>query len=648
MVKSSANWLYIVVVTHRVSANQEPSVGLSHVLAHSLLVWILIANTASAGTSSASNDNPDSDHGFPTRVFFGDTHVHTALSGDAFALGTRLLPEDAYRFAKGHELLATGGSSVRLKQPLDFLLVADHAENLGVLRHLVSDSSRLPDTPARTHWSAYFENLISLVDVLNAASVEAFNEGNAALGKAKSAWQADYAIDDDFRQRIWDEVIATAERHNRPGIFTTFVGFEWSGRAPNMIHRNVLFADGPEITSKVLPFSRFDSDNVEDLWNYLANYRDKHGGNGIAIPHNANLSGGLMFNPKDQTGKPLSRRYAQARSRWEPILEVTQIKGDSETHPSISPDDGFADFETWAGGPVKGKTNNQDVDTLDWARQSYARSALQLGLKHGVELGINPFKFGMIGSTDTHTALATADESAFWGKMGLNEPSRYRAKSQWVFSASGYAAVWAEENTRESLFRALKRKETYATTGPRMHVRFFGGWSFTSIDADHPNVATLGYKKGVPMGGDLSTPTEPLAPTFLASAAKDVEGANLDRMQIVKGWVRPDGTIAEKVYDVAVAPQSTRATSTVNVDKSSHMNEAGVAILTTVWRDPDFNRSVPASYYLRVIEVPTPRWTAYDVGLFGLDNLPKDVPLVVQDRAYTSPIWYTPAPLGAN
>jgi len=637
-----------VVVSNSAPGIRKCPLDVFHVLTRSFLCGFLIANTTNVHASPAGDGVADSDLAFPAQVFFGDTHVHTSLSGDAFALGTRLLPEDAYQFAKGKKIRATGGSTVRLHRPLDFLLVADHAENLGVLRHLGNDPRVLPDTPARERWSAYFADLISLVDVLNAPSVEVFNEGNAALGTAKSAWQADYAIDDNFHQLIWDDVIATAERHNEPGVFTTFVGFEWSGRAPNMIHRNVLFADGPDITSKVLPFSRFDSDNVEDLWNYLANYRDNLGGEGIAIPHNANLSGGLMFSPSDQNGLPLSRQYAQIRSEWEPILEVTQIKGDSETHPAISPNDGFADFETWGGAPAKGKSSKQDADALDWVRQSYARSALQLGLKHGVEMGVNPFKFGVIGSTDTHTALATADENAFWGKMGLNEPSRYRAESQWIFSASGYAAVWAEENTRESLFRALKRKETYATTGPRMHVRFFGGWKFRSIDADHPNIAALGYGKGVPMGGDLSTPSEPTVPTFLASAAKDVDGANLDRMQIVKGWFGADGTIAEKVYDVAVAPRPNGVESTVNVDNASYTNDIGAAILTTVWRDPDFDRSIPSFYYLRVIEIPTPRWTAYDVDFFGLDKLPEDVPLVVQDRAYTSPIWYTPAPHDMN
>ena len=637
-----------LVVNNSTRANRTYLLRAFHGLFCSLLVGVMITNAASVHARPLNDVQPEAKHAFPTQVFFGDTHVHTSLSGDAFALGTRLMPEDAYRFAKGHEIRATGGSSVRLHRPLDFLLIADHAENLGVLRHLGHDSSQLPDTLDRERWSAYFADLLPLVDVLNAPSVEVFNQGNAALGTAKGAWQGNYAIDNHFRQSIWADVIATAERHNEPGVFTTFVGFEWSGRAPNMIHRNVLFADGPDITSKVLPFSRFDSDNVEDLWNYLSNYRDTHGGDGIAIPHNANLSGGLMFSPRDQNGEPLSREYAQTRLQWEPVLEVTQIKGDSETHPAISPNDGFADFETWDGAAAKGNDNNQDADALDWARQSYARSALQLGLKHSLELGVNPFKFGMIGSTDTHTALATADEHAFWGKMGLNEPSRFRVASQWIFSASGYAAIWAAENTRESLFRALKRKETYATTGPRMLVRFFGGWTFTSVDANHNNIATVGYKKGVPMGGDLSSSNESIAPTFLASATKDVDGANLDRMQIVKGWVRPDGTIAEKVYDVAVAPQSNDVASTVDVDNASYTNNIGATVLTAVWHDPNFDRSVPASYYLRVIEIPTPRWTAYDVRFFGIENLPKNVPMIVQDRAYTSPIWYTPEPLGAN
>jgi hypothetical protein len=628
---------------------------------------------------------------YPDELLFGDTHVHTANSGDAFGLGTRLGPDDAYRFAKGDRVRGTGGSSAQLTEPLDFLLVADHAENLGLMPRLVAGDPTVPDTPARNRWQAFFADLIDLEDILSAGSIEEFDAGGKALNQAKGAWQDDYELDETFRRSVWAEVVAAAERHNDPGSFTTFVGFEWSARFPNMIHRNVLFADGPDVTSRALPFSRFDSDDVEDLWAYLDAYETQFGGRAIAIPHNSNLSGGLMFSPVDQSGGPLSRTYAQTRARWEPILEVTQIKGDSEVHPDLAPDDAFAGHEFWPGGAApsvasagkggkeaSGKTSAKDktatgkepakkapakktapkepvkpgqagTEDLAWARQSYARHALGLGLQHRATLGVNPFKFGMIGSTDSHTALATADESAFWGKMGSNEPSPYRAIRQSIFSATGYAAVWADENTREGIFAALKRKETYATTGPRIGVRFFGGWNFATADADRADIAAIGYRKGVPMGGDLASRPKDAAPTFLFRAVKDANGANLERAQIVKGWRETDGELVERVYDVALSDGRAAGNelaaplpSTVDVASASYSNDLGDKELVGVWRDPHFDPSLPAFYYFRTLQIETPRWTAYDANTFGIRDLNESIPMVVRDRAYTSPIWYAP------
>ena len=287
---------------------------------------------------------------------------------------------------------------------------------------------------------------------------------------------------------------------------------------------------------------------------------------------------------------------------------------------------------------------------MAWARQSYARYALTLGLGYRESLGVNPFKFGMIGSTDTHTALATADESAFWGKMGLNEPSPYRASRQSIFSASGYAAVWAHENTRASIFEAFKRKETYATTGPYINVRFFGGWGFAKADLNQPDIATVGYGKGVPMGSDLTARPDDGVPTFLLRAVKDVDGANLERVQIIKGWYTRNQTLEERVYDVVLSDGRVTGSvpaialpSTVDVKTASYTNNVGAAVLAGVWRDPDFDASLAAFYYLRAIEIATPRWTAYDMSAFGLDKLPAEIPTIVRDRAYTSPIWYVPA-----
>ncbi|MGI9235438.1 MAG: DUF3604 domain-containing protein, partial [Woeseiaceae bacterium] len=436
--------------------------------------------------------------------------------------------------------------------------------------------------------------------------------------------------------------VATAEKHYAPGTFTTFVGYEWSATDGAMIHRNVLFADGPEVTGKILPFSSRDSSDVEDLWVFLKTYEEEHGGNAISIPHNGNLSRGAMFKLRTYSDEPMTTAYANERARWEPIYEVTQIKGDGETHPQLSPGDEFADFETWPPRIFDRGPSDE--------RSNYARSALKLGLQQEAELGSNPFKFGMIGSTDSHTALATADEDIFWGKMGLQEPSPYRAMEDWFYSASGYAAVWARENTRESIFAALKRRETYATTGPRMTIRFFGGWDYKAGDEKSKDIAGIGYKHGVPMGGDLTHAPNGLAPRFLVRAAKDPSGANLDRIQIVKGWRDSDGELQERVFNVAASDARKigrdgdvlAVGSTVDIQGAAYSNSIGDAELAIVWTDPDFDASCAAFYYVRVLEIPTPRWTAYDAKAFALQELAEEVPMVVQERAYTSPIWYTP------
>ena len=640
-----------------------------------------------AAVASAAPYSPNMRVAYPENVYWGDTHVHTWLSGDAFTLGTRLTPDDAYRFAKGEAIQATGGEAVRLRRPLDFLMVADHAENLGVLPRLAAGDDSVLNTEEAKSWARLIADLIPLVDVLNAETFAAFNLGNQSLSAAKAAWQADYAIDDRFKNSVWREVVAVAEQHNAPGAFTTFAGFEWSGRASGpMIHRNVLFADGPDKTSRVLPYSRFDSDDPEDLWAYLERYEQNVAGNVIAIPHNSNLSYGQMFALRDRQGQPITAAYARTRAKWEPIVEVTQIKGDSETHTLISPNDEFADYETWGSfKPVptsKGETKDKSAaaskkpgaaasgkkkqaqsakdsqkqaqskpqDPADLARQSYARSAMQLGLDQQAKLGTNPFKFGLIGSTDSHTALATADEDNFWGKMGLNEPSRYRARSQAVFSASGYAAVWAHENTRDALFAAMKRREVYASTGPRMTVRFFGGWNYAASDATSPDLAGVGYRKGVPMGGDITRSQEGKVPSFLVGAVKDPDGANLDRVQIIKGWQDDTGALQERIYNVALSDNRTvdakgkvqPVGNTVDVKNASYTNSIGDVQLSAVWHDLDFDPEERAFYYVRVLQIPTPRWTAYDARFYQLEDLPPEVPMITQERAYTSPIWYTP------
>lgn len=655
----------------------------------------LIATASISLTALAEPYSPAVRDTFPDNVYWGDTHLHTFLSGDAYSMGNSVTPDEAYRFARGETIRATGGEDVRLQRPLDFLMVADHAENLGVLPRLVAGDARLMASPHGKYFADILKSRLPLPEVLNSADQVEFNKANDVLMAAKGAWKGDYAIDKPLAREIWQEVIDVAEKYNDPGNFTTFAGYEYSSAAWGMLHRNVLFAGGPEQTRQTLPFSHFDSDNPEDLWAYLEKYQDTVGSAVMSIPHNSNLSRGQMFSPLTFKNKPISTAYARTRSALEPLLEVTQIKGDSETHPYISPDDEFADYESFGKAPAgtqattkaagkkpvraatkttakgtakapakaakkpltkKGADKSQRVgpnpvtDPMDNMNQSYARSGLKLGLAHQAKLGTNPFKFGMIGSTDSHTGLATADEDNFWGKMGTNEPSPFRAYTMGMFGSAGYAAVWARENTRDAIFAALKRKEVYGSTGPRVTVRFFGGWDYTDDDAHSPTLAAIGYAGGVPMGSDLTSAPRRESPSFLIRAVKDPEHANLDRVQVIKGWQDKKGKLHERVYDVAWSGDRKidkdgklpSVGSTVDLASATYSNSIGTAELSVTWRDPDFNRKEAAFYYVRVIQIPTPRWTAYDAAKYGLKDVPESSPFVIEERAYSSPIWYTP------
>jgi hypothetical protein len=631
-----------------------------------LIALLAIAMPAMAQQSYS----PYIDRDYPENVYWGDTHVHTYLSADAYGLGTRTTPDEAYRFAKGETIRATGGDDVTIRRPLDFLMVADHAANLGVLPALVGGDQRLLSSEKGQELAKVRADLSArpaLRDVLRAKTLDEYNAGSAALGKVGG----DYGIDEEFKREAWQNVVTVAERHNNPGKFTTFAGYEYS---PAGLHRNVLFAGGPTETLKTRLFSKFDSGNPEDLWAFLEAYRETTGSDVISIPHNSNVSRGNMFMSVTYEGKPISPDYARIRSSIEPLMEVTQIKGDSETHPLNSPDDEFADHEPWkvplrwtVPAEAAWRINRAFKSAMDSrseeeiTRGSYARSALQTGLDIEAKVGVNPYKFGMIGSTDAHTGIASVDEDNFWGKMGNVEPSRYRAATQAFYSSSGYAAVWAQENTREAIFAAMKRREVYATTGPRISLRFFAGWNFTADHAQQPDIAQVGYSLGVPMGGDLiqSEETKNKAPTFLMRATKDPDGANLDRVQIIKGWRDGNGELQEKVYDVAFSANGNSDNgksedrnlgnngvlpslgSTVNLNDASYLNTIGSPELSTTWSDPDFNGSEPAVYYVRVLQIPTPRWTVYDAKFYQ-QELPQDSPLVIEERAYSSPIWYTP------
>jgi uncharacterized membrane protein len=581
---------------------------------------------------------------YPSQVYWGDTHLHTRNSADAYSLGNmNLSPADAYRFARGQKLSAHDGQPVQLRRPLDFLVVSDHAEYLGGNYLFDLNDPLVSQSPIAKKWKDYLANgeafkvITSFMDsISDPISTPPFPEA--------------------VRQSIWEDVVRTADLYNDPGAFTAFVGYEWTSMIDgNNLHRVVIYKDGAGIADQMPPFSAQDSTDPQDLWKALEAYEQKTGGEVMAIAHNGNLSNGMMFPDKTVEGKKIGKEYARLRSRFERLYEVSQVKGDGEAHPTLSPLDEFADFENW------------DVDNIarselkeDWMLpHEYARSALKLGLEYEAKLGINPFKFGMIASTDGHNTFSTTEEDNFFGKFPESEPNPSRMTSEmaggvlwqnWRLVASGYAAVWARENTRDALYEAMERKEVYATTGSRIQVRFFGGWDYAQSDVTRPDYLDVAYAKGVPMGGDITRERGKSAPTFMVVAARDPIGANLDRVQIIKGWREKGGALKEKVYNVAwsgqrdIRPDGTLEPvgSTVDVAEARYSNTIGAADLAAVWQDPDFDPKDRAFYYVRVLEIPKPRWTAYDAKYFNLKDLPEDMPMSVQDRAYTSPIWYTP------
>jgi len=592
--------------------------------------------------------SPHAGRNFPTAVFWGDTHLHTAVSVDAGTM-CRLGQEDAFRFARGEEVTSTGGLRAKLSRPLDFIVVADHAEMYGLMPQLLSGDPDILATEAGRRWY----DMIQTGDrdqIFNAAM-----EIIGSLQKPNPPLKSDKIV-----RKAWQNYTALADRYNEPGRFTALIGYEYTTRGGFNLHRNVIFRGGASVANRTIPFSQFDSQNPEDLWKALAKFQDATGTEVITIPHNGNLSNGRMFSVLTNDGNPLTRELAELRARMEPLVEVTQIKGDGEAHPFLSPNDEFADYETWDRANLDGS----ELKTKEMLKYEYARSALKVGLQLEKKLGINPFKFGMIGSTDAHTAISSIEEDNFFGKHSGVEPEPHRWEDivirspldpnltvyGWQQAASGYAAVWATENTREAIFDAMKRKEAYATTGSRMMVRFFGGWDFADEDANTRQPANVGYAKGVPMGGDLRKAPEGKSPTFLVAALRDPYSGNLDRIQIVKGWLKADGTTAEKIYDVAVSGGRSIGAdgrcqqpvgNTVDVKNATWKNTIGAQELIAVWKDPEFDGKQNAFYYARVIEIPTPRWTSYEAKRFGL-KLPKEVPMTTQERAYTSPIWYTP------
>ena len=598
--------------------------------------------------------SPYAGRSFPTEVFWGDTHLHTGNSLDAGSFGARLLPEDAHRFARGEELTSSTGLKVKLSRPLDFLVVADHSDNMGFFPLLNAGDPKMLADPTGKRWYDMIQAggqdaVTAAVEVIQSLTGNSFPEA-LYLAPGTDAYRA-----------AWEQTIAAAEKYNEPGRYTALHGYEWTSTEKGLNrHRVVIYRDGKHKVSMMEPYTTltpWGSPNERDLWKWMQSYEDKTGGRMLAIGHNGNMSNGTMFPVIDTfSGEPYDQAWAEERIKWEPLYEITQIKGDGETHPLLSPNDEFADYETWD----QGNLDLTEFKTDDMLQYEYGRSALGIGIQLEQKLGVNPYKVGFIGSTDSHTGLATAQEDNFFGKHSGAEPNPQRVEhpmakvgdaeyTGWGMVASGLAAVWARENTREALFDAMENKETYATTGSRMMVRFFGGWNFTDEDAQNRLPAAVGYGKGVPMGGNLPAQQDGKSPSFLVAALRDPLSGNLDRIQVVKTWVDNAGARHEKVFDAVWSDDRQPGAdgklplvgNTVDVENATWTNNIGSPELITVWTDPEFDANVSAAYYARVLEIPTPRWTAYEAKRFNID-MKKEIPMVTVERAYTSPIWYTP------
>jgi hypothetical protein len=621
-----------------------------------------LASATGAGASAASGGYlPDANRKFPERVLWGDEHVHTGWSADAGLSGATLSPEDAVRFARGEEVTSSSGQKAKLATPLDWVAVTDHSDGMGTINQLRDANPEFMADPTSRRWS---EMMKAGGEEGHKATFEAINaQSNNQLPKV--------FMDPKWIVTAWKKTIEVMEKYNDPGKFTAFIAYEWTSNAGggNNLHRNVIFRDNGDKASQVIPLTTFVSEDPAFLWKWMADYQAKTGGQVLAIPHNGNLSNGRMFEERQFNGQPMTKDWAEARAKWEPLFEYWQYKGQSEVHPSIATTDEFASFELWDNANLNGVAK-----TSGMLEHEYARDALKNGLRIEAALGANPFKFGAAAGTDTHNGLSTAVQSNFWGKFVGAEPSATRwsqvfkkdtkgyVRRDWTQSAAGYTGVWALANTREAIWDAMKRKETYASTGPRITVRFFGGYDFAASDAAADSLAAAGYAKGVPMGGDLKAAGAGQAPTFLFAAMKDPIGANLDRAQIVKGWVDSAGKTHEEIFDVSWSDPDKRKPvngklppvgDTVDLTTATYKNDIGAPQLIGTFKDPHFDPKQRAFYYLRVLEIPTPRWTAYDAVKYKVKMSP-EVTMKVVERAVTSPIWYTPggavaggAPTGA-
>jgi hypothetical protein len=579
-----------------------------------------------------------------TNLYWGDTHLHTKISGDAYIMGeSSLSPDDAYRYAKGLPVVnALSKHKIQIGTPLDFLVVTDHAEYMGIVAKLFEGDPELTKT----------KNGKMLIDLIKQGKAQEAFFKIAATVNSNSPYEDLNSL--EMQKPVWHGTVDAAERHNDPGNFTSFIGWEWSSIPDGAnLHRIVFMKENGDVAKKYLPYSAFDSDKPEDLWNFLEKTEKETGAEFVAIPHNGNVSKGRMFAQIDSEGRPLTAQYAKSRMRWEPIYEVTQIKGDGETLGALSPDDEFAEFETYDHA-MDAKTGNENSHGLPADKGAYARTALMRGLEYHKTLGVNPFKFAMIGASDSHSGVPAVEEDNFGGKFPIDSVPEGKKKGIVMgtigadMSAAGLAGVWAKENTRASIMAAFKRREVYGTTGPRIAVRMFAGWDFNNKDSSAKNLAAVGYKKGVPMGGDLAAAPKGKAISLLIRAVKDPVDGNLDRIQVVKGWLDDKGNSHEKVFNVAVSDgrkisnNKVKAVgNTVDIKSASYTNTIGATELATAWTDPEFDPSVRAFYYVRVLQIPTPRHTLY--ASVALNEAPmKGYPTSIQERAYSSPIWYTP------
>ncbi|AXI46626.1 hypothetical protein C1J03_11710 [Sulfitobacter sp. SK012] len=588
----------------------------------------LVAATFAAHAQEGSN---------PLRnAYFGETHMHTALSLDAYIGGARLMPSDSLRFAKGESVLVNGQHK-QLRRPLDFAAVTDHVEYLGEMY-----STIFPDAPGHQQ-----DDLIKLRGLQSLEEKQQwFFKYVVSNNRGDNPSHPPFYMGPETTASGWQIIIDAAEEHNDPGAFTALIGFEWSA-APGggNMHRNVIFRDNKV---PALPLSSYDTNKVEELWQWMQKTTDEDGATLLAIPHNSNASKGQMFPEVDSYGNAIDLEYATARNTWEPLIEMMQIKANSEVHRSFWTADEFADFEN-------GDTIQKNSDRW-FSKRDFVREGLKIGLAYEQELGTNPFQLGFIGGTDNHNGL-TSDvaEDDFIGGHGPEDGSVERRRKAgvggWIdgvdLSIGSIAGVWATENTRAAIWDAMKRRETFATSGPRLKVRMFGGADLNPTVDDPVAMVEDGYSKGVPMGGMLEKSDN--APTFTLYAEKDADGANLDRIQVIKGWVTASGETQEKIIDVVWAGDRARNDNgalppignTVDLTTALYTNDIGSATLVGSWSDPDFDPDQHAFYYARALEIPTPRWTTYDAVRNGLPLLP-EVPATIQERAWTSPIWYSP------